>query len=164
MDLAGAGWWAWGSGNLLCWKVEELGSAQGLRCCLLHLWACEGSCADGECSPGREQPSPRHCSLLKQGYLALAERSRAKAQGYHSALQGSLPSVQALLQSLEGHAEHNGAVLQQHGSDLRNKLGSHSLQLWVPETLFSLHPHPAGCCWKRISGPEILSLGSASLA
>lgn len=63
--------------------------------------------------PWERAAQPEVLLLAKQGYLALAECSRAKAQGYHSLLQGSLLSVQALLQSLGGQTEQNGAMLEQ---------------------------------------------------
>lgn len=63
--------------------------------------------------PWERAAQPEALLLAKQGCLALAECSRAKAQRYHSVLQGSLLSVQALLQGLEGHTEHNRAMLEQ---------------------------------------------------
>lgn len=83
-------------------------AGEGKSWALLHLWACEGSCADAEWERAAWPEALLPAKAPSQG-------SRAKAQGDHSVLQGSLPSVQTLLQSLQGHTEHN------RGSDLRNK-------------------------------------------
>lgn len=126
------------------WESWALLRASMAACCPPRHWACGGSWADAQHSPGPAQGesglSLRHCSSLKARLLSAV----------CPVLRGSLPPAQASPQSLEAHSGRDGAMYSWNSVGHASGTSQDAIPCGrqSPLASFPLPPQPAGCCWR----------------